>query len=149
MSLYNMIAGRNDQLVVAFSVILNMRIDQVFPRFRDIFLQDDDCEYDDYDAIIYTRMGGRNFDCWEDNKKNCDCQACELKKMIARTPWIIGHYDDVFDKTFKNIVIKLTPEQRVIWKTIQQEGLKPYIEKVKELFPECKIKEEQKDEKRS
>ena len=135
MSMYNMIAGRNDALVIAFSVILDMRVDKEFPRFRDIFLHADDCEYDDYDAIIYTRMGGGNFDCWEGGKKNCDCPSCKLKKMIARTSWILGQYADEFDSTYKNIVIKLTPEQRVIWKTIQQEGLEPFRKQIEKLFP--------------
>ena len=135
MSLYNMIAGRNDALVIAFSVILNMRIDQEFPRFRDIFLHADDCERKDYDAIIYTRMGGSNFECWEDNKPDCTCPACKLKKMIETCPWIVDHYDDDFDKTYKNIVIKLTPEQKEIWKTIQVKGLEPFREQVEKLFP--------------
>lgn len=130
-----MIAGRNDVLVIAFSVILNMRIDQEFPRFRDIFLHADDCERKDYDAIIYTRMGGSNFEYWEDNKPDCICSACKLKKMIETCPWIIDYYDDEFDKTYKNIVIKLTPEQKEIWKTIQAQGLKPFREQVEKLFP--------------
>lgn len=134
-----MIAGRNDALVVAFSVILNMRIDQEFPRFRDVFLQADDCEIKDYDAIIYTRMGGLTFDCWEDNKPGCICAACKLKKMIKTYPWIIGHYDDESDETYKNLVIKLTPEQKEIWKTIQAQGLEPFRKQVEKLFP----KEEQ------
>lgn len=135
MSLYNMIAGRNDALVIAFSVILNMRIDQEFPRFRDIFLHSDDCEIKDYDAIIYTRMGGSNFECWEDNKPGCTCTACKLKKMIKSYPWIIGHYDDESDETYKNLVIKLTQEQKEIWKTIQAQGLEPFRKQVERLFP--------------
>lgn len=135
MSLYNMIAGRNDALVIAFSVILNMRIDQEFPRFRDIFLQADDCEIKDYDAIIYTRMGGSNFECWEDNKSDCTCPACKLKKMVEIYPWIIDHYDDESDETYKNLVIKLTLEQKEIWKTIQAKGLEPFREQVEKLFP--------------
>lgn len=129
-----MIAGRNDALVIAFSVILNMRIDQEFPRFRDIFLHADDCERKDYDAIIYTRMGGSNFECWEDNKPDCTCLVCKLKKMIETCPWIIDHYDDDFDKTYKNLVIKLTPEQKEIWKTIQAQGLEPFRKQVEKLF---------------
>ena len=136
MSLYNMIAGRNDALVIAFSVILNMRVDKEFPRFRDIFLQADDCEIKDYDAIIYTRMGGLSFDCWEDNKPDCTCAACKLKKMIATYPWIIGHYDDESDETYKNLVIKLTPEQKEIWETIQAQGLEPFKEQIEKLFPQ-------------
>lgn len=139
MSLYNMIAGRNDDLVIAFSVILNMRIDQEFPRFRDIFLHADDYETQDYDAIIYTRMGGSNFECWEDNKPDCTCPACKLKKMIVNYPWIIDHYDDEFDETYKNLVIKLTPKQKEIWKKIQAQGLGHFREQVERLFP----KEEQ------
>lgn len=135
MSLYNIIAGRNDALVIAFSVILNMRIDQEFPRFRDIFLQADDCKIKDYDAIIYTRMGGLNFECWDDNKPDCTCAACKLKKMIETYPWIIGHYDDELDETYKNLVIKLTPEQKEILETIQAEGLEPFREQVEKLFP--------------
>lgn len=135
MSLYNMIAGRNDALVIAFSVVLNMRVDKEFPRFRDIFLQADDCEIKDYDAIIYTRMGGLNFECWNDNKPDCTCSLCKLKKMIETYPWIIGHYDDESDDTYKNIVIKLTPEQKEIWEKIQAQGLEPFKELVERLFP--------------
>lgn len=133
MSIYNMIAGRNDALVIAFSVILNMRVDKEFPRFRDIFLQADDCEIKDYDAIIYTRMGGANFECW-DSKLDCTCPACRLRKMIETCPWIIGHYDDESDNTYKNIVIKLTPEQKEIWEKIQAQGLEPFREQVEKLF---------------
>lgn len=135
MSLYNMIAGRNDALIIAFSVILNMRVDKEFPRFRDIFLQADDCEIKDYDAIIYTRMGGLNFECWNDNKPDCTCSLCKLKKMIETCPWIIGHYDDESDDTYKNLVIKLTPEQKEIWETIQAQGLEPFKEQIEKLFP--------------
>ena len=135
MSIYNMVAGRNDALVIAFSVVLNMRVDKEFPRFRDIFLQADDCEIKDYDAIIYTRMGGLNFECWNDNKPNCTCPACKLKKMIKSYPWIVGYYDDESDETYKNLVIKLTQEQKEIWKTIQAQGLEPFKEQVERLFP--------------
>lgn len=135
MSLYNMLAGRNDALVIALSIILNMRVDKEFPRFRDIFLQADDCEIKDYDAIIYTRMGASNFRCWEDNEVGCTCPACKLRKMIETCPWIIDHYNDEFDSTYKNIVVKLTPEQKEIWKTIQAQGLEPFKEQIEKLFP--------------
>lgn len=33
------------------------------------------------------------------------------------------------------IVVKLTPEQKEIWKTIQAQGLEPFKEQVERLFP--------------
>ncbi len=66
--------------------------------------------------------------------KDKEC-AIQLEKAIETYPWIIDHYDDESDETYKNLVIKLTPEQKEIWKTIQDQGLEPFRKQVENLFP--------------
>ena len=65
MSLYNLMMGMNANAVVFASLILNQRVDKTFPRFRDVFTDDDDCsiQSNQYDILIYTRMGGGNREC--------------------------------------------------------------------------------------
>lgn len=57
MSLYNMLFGMNTPLAIFLSIVLKRKVDDI-PRFRDCFLKADDCPVDDYDFLIYTRMGG-------------------------------------------------------------------------------------------
>ena len=104
MSLYNMVMGMNTDLVMAVSALLGMNIREDFPRFRNVFTNDDGCPMakDDYDFIIYTRMGGGNRECWEGiDAVACDCAACVSNRLEAMG-WVVARYDDNFDSTYTN-----------------------------------------------
>lgn len=113
MSFYNMLNKMNMDAVVILSCYLNKRVDQDFPRFRDVFTKDDDCPVKDYDFLIYTRMGGGNRGCWENGKIDCSCPAC-LSDKLEKEPYVIGRYDDDFDCTYSTFIIKLSEEQKAI-----------------------------------
>lgn len=134
MSMYNMINGMNGNLALVISCILGFRIDEEIPRFRDVFLKADDCPIDDYDFIIYTRMGGGNYKCWEDHKENCDCPFHKLLK-IEKSSWYVIGYDDDFDCTYRNLVCKFTPEQKKIFNEVKEKGYSVIEKQAKELFP--------------
>lgn len=132
--MYNMINGMNGNLALVISCILGFRIDEEIPRFRDVFLKADDCPIDDYDFIIYTRMGGGNYDCWEDYEENCDCPYHKLLK-IEESSWYITGYDDDFDCTYRSLVCKFTPEQKELFNDVKEKGYAVIEKQAKELFP--------------
>ena len=134
MSMYNMINGMNGNLALVISCILGFRIDEEIPRFRDVFLKADDCPIDDYDFIIYTRMGGGNYKCWEDYEENCDCPYHKLLN-IEESPWYVTGYDDDFDCTYRSLVCKFTPEQKKIFNDVKENGYAVIEKQAKELFP--------------
>lgn len=121
MSLYNMMMGVNATGVVMASLILNQRVDKMFPRFRDVFTKDEECplQADQFDVLIYTRMGGGNSECWtvdggdityKNTKGICECPACKTK-ALEKEPCVIGRYNDSFDSTYCTFIIKFTDEQ--------------------------------------
>lgn len=60
--------------------------------------------------------------------------------MIATCPWIIDHYDDESDETYKNLVIKLTPEQKEIWEKFKLKVLNLLRNRWKDYFQRKKDK---------
>lgn len=128
MSFYNMMFGMNSDLIIIISCILNKRIDKVFPRFRDVFLEAEDCllKKDEYDYLIYTRMGGGNYQCWNNNGicseeniyyKDEDgvvtekCPYCKLLEIEKDTNYI-GGWDDDFDCTYRTLAFKLSSNDK-------------------------------------
>ena len=149
MSLYNIMHGFNEELALLVSLILDMRIDLKIPRLRDVFTEADNCPYKDYDALIYTRMGGGNYQHWEgcpeDFKNGCPfCQLLEIEKL----PWCIGGYDDDYDNTFRTLVVKYTPEQQALRERLREQTPLEVFgeEKLKSMFPNLFNKQEETDE---
>ena len=138
MSLYNMIAGMNAELAMIVSCILGFRIDEDIPRFRDVFTGGDDCPVNqgEYDILIYTRMGGGNYDHWDDCGKDGEpCPYCRLLEH-EKEPWYIGGYNDDYDCTYRTLIVRFTPEQNAVWEDVKQNGLSKIMPMIKELFPE-------------
>lgn len=113
MSLYNMICGMNANLAVLASPFLPRAADR-FPRFRDVFTAANDapCEGD---LFVYTRMGGGNRTCWndDDEKSNepCDCYGCDADRL-EQHPDCVARYDDDFDSTFCTFVFVVPLSRR-------------------------------------
>lgn len=147
MSIYNMMNGMNTSLTVLLNIVLKRKVNDV-PRFRNVFLEADDCPIDNYDFLIYTRMGGGNYDCWNQynddyNEETCDCPYCRLLK-IEEEDWYIGGYDDDFDNTYRTLVGKFTQEQKEMFEKLKTMSIKEIRELYFSLFPE-EIKEQQDD----
>lgn len=139
MSLYNMINGMNTPLIIILSIILKRKVTDI-PRFRDCFLKADDCPVDDYDFLIYTRMGGGKYECWGNNdgeyyKENCDCPYCTLIHIEAEE-WCIYGYNDDFDVTYRTLVGKFTKEQKETFEKLKKMSNKEIKELYISLFPE-------------
>ena len=118
MSMYNMMMGMNKELVAITSVALGMNITEKIPRFRDVFTHDDDCpvKSEGYDVLIYTRMGGGNYECWQYTYDDCGEEGAELCPYhelleLEKEPWYVGGYDDSFDCTYRTLIVKFTDEQ--------------------------------------
>ena len=145
MTLYNMLYGQNIQLLALVSAILELRIDKEIPRFRDIFTKADDVpeEFKDYNFIIYTRMGGGNYTCWENWEENCQCPYHRLCK-IEEMPWYEGGYNDEDDNTYRNLIIKLSPEQRDLYQKVinkNPEAIEIIKNRIMKLFQESSKEE--------
>lgn len=136
MSFYNMVFGMNAQLALVVSCVLGFRVDKMIPRFRNVFLEADDCPFAEYDFLIYTRMGGGNYECWGSDNDPCDCPYCKLKKL-EQSEWHIGGYDDDFDCTYRTLVGKFTPAQKELFqKVMGQKTFEPIMSEIKTMFPE-------------
>jgi hypothetical protein len=144
MSFYNMLFGMNASLMVIVSALLGFRVDTEIPRFRDVFTNDKDCpfERDKYDVLIFTRMGGGNYECWEEGKvENCTCPYCQLLK-IEESSWYVGGYDDDFDSTYRTLAVKFDEKQKVLWDRLDDEkersaALSEIKDVVDQLFPKA------------
>lgn len=136
MSLYNILAGMNTSLVVAASTVVGFRIDEHFPRFRDVFTDADDAPFE-ADLYVYTRMGGGNRDCWEGASYDipCNCSGCRADK-IEDESWCVGSYDDDFDCTYRTFGIKFTPQQKAEWDALMANGPdESFIKRACAMFP--------------
>jgi hypothetical protein len=129
-----MVAGINAPLALVVSCVLGFRVDEDIPRFRDVFTDAEDCPVAEYDVLIYTRMGGGNYDHWMGCCEEEPCPYCRLLKFEEKL-WYAGGYDDDFDCTYRTLVVKFTPEQKELWNRIKNEGLRIVDDKLKELFP--------------
>lgn len=111
-----MIFGINANLAVMASPFLPM-VAENFPRFRNIFLKDEEDAEDPYDGdlYVYTRMGGGNRECYCEEEgcdcSSCGCGACEADR-IEGLPNCIARDDDDFDYTYCTFVFKVLEENR-------------------------------------
>jgi len=131
MSMYNIVNGVNAELAVYVSLILNQDITKTFPRFRDVFTNDDECPVKEYNFLIYTRMGGGNRECWEEGKDLCECPACSADDLENKD-YVIARYDDSFDSTYCTFVIKLSEEEIELTPEVKKERLKILFPKLYE-----------------
>ena len=67
-----------------------------YPRFRDCFLGDEEWpEYNNH-IHIYTRTGGNNRECYQD----------EIRKM-QMMPEYVNSFDDSFDSTYASFIFRV------------------------------------------
>lgn len=137
MSLYNLLHGENPLKDIWLKIL---DIDQPngkwqSGRFRDIYLNENGTE-----IILYTRNGGGNRECWEDEKKDgeeCFCSGCIIKKHLPKHPNYLRDYDDDFDCTYAYIVFSVPKEAQKLAKSVATgEKPKTISEKFQETFAE-------------
>ena len=116
MSLYNAIHGMNAATFFVLPVL--GKHPDLYPRFRDCFVRDEEHPEHDGRIQVYTRVGGGNREGWQ------DC-IDELRAM----PGYVTDYDDSFDSTFATFVFDV-PEQWAADVQKVQDG------KIKETSPE-------------
>ena len=103
MSLYNMLFGENPMSEQLKEILDLDGENKKWPtgRFRDIFLSEDGTK-----IILYTRNGGGNRECWEEDTEDgerCDCPGCVISCILPNHPNYIKDYDDDFDSTYAYI----------------------------------------------
>lgn len=86
-----------NQITFFLLPMLNLHPDDI-PRFRNLFLKDEEKPQYNNHLHVYTRVGGGN--------RNCGYGEDQLKKH----PEYVGDFDDSFDSTFATYVFKI-PEQ--------------------------------------
>jgi hypothetical protein len=140
MSFYNMLFGMNANLAVVVSPFLPRRTDH-FPRFRNVFLEDDESVYE-ADIFVYTRMGGGNRECWagyteyeKDENGECTCPAHDAARLEA-DPNCVGRYDDSFDCTYCTFAFKIPDEWREDWELLQKGDYKGTSDRFKNRLKE-------------
>ena len=112
MSLYNMIFGKNPLSKVLLSII--GKTEEDFPRFRNVYIDKDS-------ILVYTRTGGNNRRCWEDNKsKECKCPGCIMTYDVPLYENYVTDYDDDFDDTYATIKFSIPKEKLTIFKELKE-----------------------------
>ena len=144
MSLYNLINGMNAELSLIVSCVVGERLDENIPRFRNIFTGGDDAPFkdDEYDYLIYTRMGGGNYRHWSGcGEDDYECPFCELQKFEKRDTYV-GGWNDEFDCTYRTLAFRFTPEQKELFERVKLEGVDVIKEQIISLFPKIAEKYE-------
>ena len=107
MGLYNILFGKNP-----FSKVLLKILDLTegdCGRFRDAFLNKEG------NILIYTRNGGGNRECWEDEyNEDCDCCGCIITNVLPKHPNYIKDYDDDFDCTYAYIEFSVPDKYKAL-----------------------------------
>ena len=140
MSLYNMVYGMNSNIAVTLSGIVGYRIDERFPRFRNIFTGAEDAPENlkGADFYVYTRMGGGNRGCWENWAPDCKCVAHRADD-IEEEEWCLGSWDDDYDCTYRTFAIKLTEAQKAEFDALATNGISDdLLERILSLHPKLK-----------
>lgn len=141
MSLYNMLFGKNPISKVILALI--GRKEEDFPRFRDCYINDNI-------IIVYTRTGGNNRKCWEEEEKeNCDCAGCVMTNIVPTYEGYIRDYDDDFDNTYAYVEFKIPNENICVLKELrtifETKNISSVSDKFKKLF-EINDKKENKND---
>lgn len=103
MSLYAMIHGRNPAAPLILAT-LDLTTDDV-GRFRDAFVSEGR-------IAVYTRNGGGNRECWNDNTCNETCAGCIIEKVLPRHPNYLYDEDDDFDCTYATVYFSFPERHR-------------------------------------
>lgn len=144
MSLYNMIMGVNP--CTFFILPMLGRHAEEYPRFRDCHLSSEDHpEYDDH-IHVYTRMGGGNRGCWnEDNDGSpCKCTGCTMENLTKEDENFVTSFDDSYDSTYATYVFKVPEKWKSDFDKIKEGNIgsisKEYKEELYKVYPKAKDK---------
>ena len=155
MSLYNMLYGHNNNSAVIVSAFLGYDVTKVIPRYRDTFLDiNQETNLPTGKFEIYTRMGGGNYGCWNEDEidftsketileheRTCNCPYHQLLK-IEKEPWYKGAEDDDFDSTYRTLNGEFSKEfLEKLEKVFVTNTFVPIMEDIKKVFPNL-IKDE-------
>lgn len=128
MSFYNLMNGVSPATFFMLPMI-GMHPTEI-PRFRDVFLKDEEHpEYDD-NIQVYTRVGGNNRNCGFGEEK------------LEEHPNFIATFDDNFDNTYGTYVFSVPEEWKEDYDKIKRLEFHNLSEKYKvrfgEIYPELK-----------
>lgn len=110
MSMYNMVFGENQHSDLLLACLGLSRGDM--GRFRDAFIQDGM-------IAVYTRNGGGNRECWNDDCAG-DCTGCHMTNIIPEYKYYISDSDDEFDSTYATIFFEFPPHFKELLKSLEE-----------------------------
>ena len=138
MSLYNLLHGMNATAVMLLSPFAPTRIDN-FPRFRNVFLEDEDAP-NPADFYVYTRMGGGNCNCYAEtcyaDLDDCGCGACYALELES-SQYCVDRYDDGFDCTYCTFSFHVSNEDQADFEVVKSalmQGACPTREQLSERY---------------
>ena len=138
MSLYNLLHGMNATAVMLLSPFAPTRIDN-FPRFRNVFLEDEDAP-NPADFYVYTRMGGGSRDCYAEtcyaDLEDCGCGACYALELES-SQYCVDRYDDGFDCAYCTFSFHVSNEDQADFEVVKSalmQGKRPAREQLSERY---------------
>jgi len=103
MSMYNALFGQNPHADILLGILGLSKGD--VGRFRDCYVDELDGEQV---IAVYTRNGGGNRECWEDDDNDgCDCPGCVISYCLPDHPNYLRDEDDDFDCTYATIYFSI------------------------------------------
>lgn len=103
MTMYNMMFGQNplSEIILASLGLTKRDVG----RFRDCYVAEGK-------IVVYTRNGGGNRECWNQDKDDgeCNCPGCTINFKLPKHPFYISDEDDEFDSTYASIYFKFPEE---------------------------------------
>lgn len=135
MSLYNTFNGINKEAVL-IAPMLGGHPNEIFPRFRDCYLEEREFTLDDgipfnepknnaleEGIYIFTRVGGGNREDYD----------AEIEKLQAHTDYV-RDFDDNFDCTYATFVFRVPQEWRQDYELIKAGELKKTSKKYQDMI---------------
>lgn len=87
-NLYKLANGMNASLLAMACGRLGVRLDELFPGFRDVFTYDEDYPHiDNYDLLAMVKLK-KGFKCASFSKPDCKCPRCTILSLMNQHSWI-------------------------------------------------------------
>lgn len=103
MGMYALTHGQNP-LGPDLLFVIGLTVDDV-GRYRDAYVSEGK-------IAVYTRNGGGNRECWEEEADDCHCTGCIATRHLPAHPLYSSDRDDDFDETYATFYFNIPDDWR-------------------------------------
>lgn len=103
MGMYSLMHGQNP-LGPDLLAVIGLTVGDV-GRYRDAYVSEGM-------IAVYTRNGGGNRECWDDEADDCRCTGCIATRHLPAHPLYLFDRDDSFDETYATFYFRIPDDWR-------------------------------------